>query len=114
MASAYSQDLRERVIRAIEGGASCRAAAVSFRREHLNGGELAAPLARHGDRCGKTDGRSDEHPNQGCGRRLAAGARSNAERSDLARDAGPVACGAGSERGDRLDLALSESKPDHT
>jgi len=45
--------------RELPGGSS------PFCGERIDSGELAAPLAGHGDRCGQTDGRCDQHADQG-------------------------------------------------
>jgi len=61
MASPYSEDLRIRAVRAVEAGASRRAAAGDVRCQRQLRGQAAAALAGDWRGGGQVDGRTKEH-----------------------------------------------------
>ena len=101
----YSQDLRDRVVGAVEAGSSARAAGACVWGERIDGSEVGSTLAPDGDRGGEADGRL---------RPLAAGGSRPrwywgfiAERPDLTIEEVRAALrGAGHWRGPRLGVAV--------
>ena len=67
MPKSYSGDLRERVIEAVEGGASRRETAERFEGEREFGGKVAAALARKQERCAEAAWRKRFSTGRVCG-----------------------------------------------
>jgi transposase len=86
MPKPYSEDLRERVIEAVECGASRREAAENFRLSPEFGGEMVAALARYWKRQSEAERR--EQVTIGGARGMAAEAGRRAAGFDAGPDRG--------------------------
>jgi hypothetical protein len=110
MPKAYSCDLRERVIEAVETGASRREGGRTFRGERELGGKMGAALARQKER--RAEAARRKHFSARRGRHRGVGSDCRTAGCDFGGDSCGVAQAADSNQ-PQLALALSRSTQHH-